>query len=107
VEEGVIGLDDPINKYLGDSGRAAGRESGREVFRVVNPLGDREITFRDLLTHRSGLTSDAAGSEFAVPPPLGTFLKAEYAQDHFDSYDRSVLPRWSAKVGTKTHEFPM
>src|SRR6185295_19108991 len=51
VEQGVIGLDDPVNKYL-------------KEFQIRNPLGDREITFRDLLTHRSGLNGNTAGSEF-------------------------------------------
>ena len=31
VERGIIGLHDPINKYL-------------KEFQVVNPLGEREIT---------------------------------------------------------------
>ena len=88
VERGIMGLHDPINKHLTD-------------FQVHNHLGEREITVYDLMTHRSGLTSGAAGSEFAVPKPLGEFLRDEYAEDMFESYDRSLLPRWSAKVGER------
>jgi CubicO group peptidase (beta-lactamase class C family) len=88
VEQGVIGLHEPVNRYL-------------KTFQIHNPLGDREITPFDLLTHRSGLTSDAAGSEFALPPPLGEYLAREYGKPMFESYDRSVVPRWSAKVGEK------
>jgi CubicO group peptidase (beta-lactamase class C family) len=86
VEQGVIGLDDPINKYL-------------KQFKITNPLGDREITFRDLLTHRSGLTSNAAGSEFALPEPLETHIKNGYARKMFESYDEKYLPLWTTKVG--------
>jgi CubicO group peptidase (beta-lactamase class C family) len=86
VERGVFGLDDPINKYI-------------KKFKITNPLGDREITFRDLLTHRSGLTSNAAGSEFALPVPLETHIKAGYARTMFESYDAKYLPLWTAKVG--------
>src|SRR5690349_14341541 len=45
VESGVLGLDDPVNDHLGG-------------LRIVNPHGDRPITLRDLLTHRSGLGTD-------------------------------------------------
>jgi len=88
VEQGVISLDDPINKYL-------------KKFKVTNPLGDREITFRDLLTHRSGLTSNAAGSEFALPAPLESHLTDEYSRKFFEPYDSTYLPLWTAKVGDK------
>ena len=88
MEQGVIGLHEPINRYL-------------KAFQIHNPLGDREITAYDLLTHRSGLTSDAAGSLLTTPPPLGEFLKREYAEPMFETYERSVVPRWSAKVGEK------
>ena len=85
VERGVMGLHDPINQYL--------------PFRVENPLGERDITVHDLLTHRSGLTSNAAGSQFTAPKPLGEHLAEGYAQEYFKSYDGTVLPRWSRKVG--------
>jgi len=88
VEQGTIGLYDPINKYLKD-------------FKVINPRGEREITFYDLLTHRSGLGGDAAGSEFAVPEPLGEYLKAIYARKGFPPYKGTAWPVWKAKVGEK------
>src|SRR5271165_723050 len=88
VEQGTIGLYDPINKYLKD-------------FKVVNPRGEREITFYDLLTHRSGLGRDAAGSEFTVPEPLNEYLKARYARKGFPPYKGTAWPVWTAKVGEK------
>ncbi len=88
VERGVIGLHDPINKYL-------------KEFQVINPLGKQEITFYDLLTHRSGLTTNAAGSDFVAPKPLGEHLKEGYSKKMFKSYKGTVLSRWSAKVGEK------
>lgn len=91
VEQGALALDEPINTYLR---RGAG-------FEVVNPLGARDITVRDLLTHRSGLTSDAAGSELAIPAPLATYLPAQYARPMLPSYSGASLPTWSAKVGEK------
>ena len=91
VEQGVLGLDEPINNYL--------RRNGG--FEVVNPLGPREITVRDLLTHHSGLTSDAAGSELEAPAPLGTYLRAQYGRRMLYSYSESSLPLWSAKVGER------
>jgi len=88
VDRKVIRLDDPINKYLKD-------------FQVVNPLGERDITFRDLLTHRSGLASNGASSDFAVPVALGEHLKRGYATRYNEYWHGTVVPRWSAKVGEK------
>jgi CubicO group peptidase (beta-lactamase class C family) len=88
VERGVMEIDAPINDYL-------------PGWRIVNPLGDREITLEDLLTHRSGLTGNAAGSDFSPPKPLGEHLREGYGQSHFKSYRGTVIPRWSAKVGER------
>lgn len=84
VERGVIGLHDPINKHL--------------PFKVTNPLGGREVTVHDLLVHRSGLGTDAAGSYFDRPRPLREELAEQYARASglmigMDS------PRWLAKAG--------
>ncbi len=87
VEKGVMRLDDPINKHLD--------------FEVTNPLGDRDITVEDLLTHRTGLASNAAHSEFALPPPLGEHLKARYAEETFPPYRSRATKHWSAKVGER------
>jgi len=86
VERGAIGLDDEINQYLTE-------------FQVTNPLGDREITFKDLLTHTSGMISNMAGPRFDTPKPLGEHLREGYAQEFFQPYNGTLLPRWSAKVG--------
>lgn len=87
VEQGVMGLHDPINKYL--------------KFKVVNPLGARDITVFDLLTHRSGLTTDAASSEFLKPEPLAEHVEHAYARRNFEMYGGNLIPIWSAKVGER------
>lgn len=89
VEQGALALDAPINTYL----RAGAG------FEVVNPLGNRDITIRDLMTHRSGLTSDAAGSELTIPAPLPQYLREQYARSRTTSYSGTAFPLWSAKVG--------
>jgi CubicO group peptidase (beta-lactamase class C family) len=89
VESGVIGLYDPINKHL-------------KEFKVINPLGEREITFYDLLTHRSGLGLNNAHSSLSAPPPLGAHLKAAYASKFNEEFQGAVVPLWTAKVGAKT-----
>jgi CubicO group peptidase (beta-lactamase class C family) len=88
VERGVLGLDDPINAHLFE-------------FKMTNPLGAREITVRDLLTHHSGLTGDAAGSDFKLPRPLGEHLRWQLNRPMLPGYSGTVLPLWSAKVGEK------
>ena len=57
VERGILGLDEPVNRYL-------------PGWKIVNLLGGREVTVRDLLTHRSGLTGNAAWSVLSNPKPL-------------------------------------
>jgi CubicO group peptidase (beta-lactamase class C family) len=87
VERGIMNLHDPINLHL-------------KGFRAVNPLGERDITVYDLLTHRSGLAGNDAGSDFQPPKPLQQHVKEGYAQPNFGSYAGTV-PRWGAKVGEK------
>jgi CubicO group peptidase (beta-lactamase class C family) len=88
VERGVIALDGPINDYL-------------KGVRAENPLGKREITVRDLLTHRSGLNENAAGSMYRIPPPLADHVRDGYAADTFRSYARSMTRRWGCEVGER------
>ena len=87
VERGLIGLDDPINDYLGD-------------LRVTNPHGRREITLRDLLTHRSGLGTDLGFCDGVPPMPLGDLLKRIFAEEKTDAYRGSVTSFWATPVGT-------
>src|SRR5579885_31221 len=42
VDEGEMAWDDPVRKYL-------------DWFHLSDPLADREVTLRDLLTHRTGV----------------------------------------------------
>ena len=44
VDEGKLGWDDPVRKHL-------------PYFRLADPLADRDVTVRDLLTHRTGVGS--------------------------------------------------
>ncbi len=86
VEKGVLGLDEPVNTYIKD-------------FQITNPLGDREITVKDLLTHSAGLLSNVAHPDFMPPRPLGEHLKFRYSQKNFQPYNETLLPLWGAKVG--------
>jgi len=88
VEQGVLELDQPINRYL-------------EAFQVENPLGERPVTVRDYLVHRTGLAVNAANSELVKPPPLGEHLKRAYADSMHEPYNRTMVKLWSAKVGEK------
>jgi CubicO group peptidase (beta-lactamase class C family) len=86
VERGLIGLDEPINGYLKD-------------LVVTNPHGQREITLRDLLTHRSGLGTDLGFCSRELPPPLGDVLRDVLARGRTDAYGGGVLPLWGTPVG--------
>ncbi len=86
VDRGVIALDDPINEHL--------------PFEVHNPLGDRDITVHDLLTHRSGLSSGGAKGVWDKPEPLEDALKASYDSDASPLLGGST-PFWIAKVGAR------
>lgn len=86
VEQGIVELDAAVAAYLPDVG-------------VSNPLGERPITVRDLLTHRSGLAENAAGSTFGRPVPLRDHLRQVYASGRNDYYYGTALPQWIAKVG--------
>jgi CubicO group peptidase (beta-lactamase class C family) len=88
VEQGTISLSDPINKYL--------------PFKVTNPLGDREVTIQDLMTHRSGLGDDRALSVFTAPGPLRQELRDEYNRPA-DTFMGNLSPRWIAKAGVQYH----
>jgi CubicO group peptidase (beta-lactamase class C family) len=82
ADQGVIGLDDPINRHL--------------PFAVQNPKGDRDITIRDLMTHHSGLNGDAAASRFEPPNALLDVVREEFATD---PQARRYGPRWTGRVG--------
>ena len=73
VDEGKVKWDDPVTKYL----------PGFEVF---DPYVTRELTVRDLLTHRSGLQR-------------GDFLwyGSEYDRDEILRRTRYLKPTWSLR----------
>jgi CubicO group peptidase (beta-lactamase class C family) len=86
VEHGVVGLDAPINDYLD--------------FPVINPLGAREVSVRDLLTHRSGLFTDGASSSLRRPRELNEHLRDDFARGTLD-YFHGSKPKWTAAVGER------
>jgi CubicO group peptidase (beta-lactamase class C family) len=88
VERGVLGLDSAVNRYL-------------PGWRITNPLGGREVTVRDLLTHRSGLAGNAAWSVFSSPRPLAEHVPAAYGRERTDYYGGATSPTWTAKAGEK------
>ncbi len=86
VDRGVIALDDPISRHL--------------PFEVLNPLGDRDVTVHDLLTHRSGLSGGGAKGVWDRPVPLEEALRASYARDTSPLLG-GTTPFWIGKVGTQ------
>ena len=63
IEEGKVGLTDPVSKYLPEfKGIKVAVEKDGEVQLVA---AEREITIRDLMTHTSGLLSGGAGQKKA------------------------------------------
>lgn len=87
VEAGHLSLDEPVNNHLGG-------------LRLDNPHGQREITLRDLLTHRSGLGTTLGFCDFVPPPPLGEHLARVFAAGRSDVYGGDLFPLWSTPVGT-------
>jgi CubicO group peptidase (beta-lactamase class C family) len=87
VEERVLDLYRPVNEYLSD-------------FRLVNPLGERDITTYDLLTMRAGLGTDALEGGSGTLPRLGDYLSEQLASGRGREY-HGRRPRWTAKVGTR------
>ena len=87
VEQGVLALDAPVNQYL------AG-------WQITNPLGGRAVTVRDLLTHRSGLSSNGAWSVLRDPKPLAEHIPEAYGKPQNDFYGGAV-PTWTARAGEK------
>jgi CubicO group peptidase (beta-lactamase class C family) len=86
VEQGRLGLDDRADRHL--------------PFKVENPLGDRPVTIRDLLTHQSGLgMPDCGDSQVEEPRPLADLLEAAYARPFHRSYEETAFPTWTARVG--------
>ncbi|HVM53345.1 MAG TPA: serine hydrolase domain-containing protein [Acidimicrobiales bacterium] len=86
VDRGVLDLDEPVNDHLGD-------------LRIVNPHGERPITLRDLLTHRSGLGTTVGFCDLVPPPPLGDHLRRVFARGTTDAYDGELFPLWATPVG--------
>lgn len=86
VDAGIVGLDDDVNEHLVD-------------LHVENPLGDRPITLRDLLTHRSGLGTTVGFCDLVPPPPLGDHLRRVLAAGRSDMYGGDLFPLWSTPVG--------
>ncbi|MSR02734.1 MAG: class A beta-lactamase-related serine hydrolase [Gemmatimonadetes bacterium] len=87
VEQGILELDGPVNRYL----------SG---WQIANPLGGRDVTIRDLLTHRSGLAGNGAWSVLRDPKPLAEHVPEAYGKKQNDFYG-GLLPTWATRAGEK------
>jgi CubicO group peptidase (beta-lactamase class C family) len=89
VERGVLGLEEPVSRYVKD-------------FAVANPLGDRSITVRDLLTHTSGLSEiDARYAELSQTESIQDYLKSVFARSEDKGSDGHYV-RWLGKVGERS-----
>ncbi|MEU7433860.1 serine hydrolase domain-containing protein [Streptomyces sioyaensis] len=88
VEAGLIRLDDPVNDHL-------------TGWKVINPLGDREITLRDLLTHRSGMGPTLGYCGLEPPQSLNEHLRRIFADGRSDLYGGAVMPLWTSPVGKR------
>lgn len=86
VDLGILSLDDAINEHL--------------PFEVSNPLGERDITVHDLLTHRSGLSSGGAKGVWHKPMPLAEALRESFDSD-MSPVGGGVTPFWVARVGDR------
>jgi CubicO group peptidase (beta-lactamase class C family) len=91
IEQGVLDLYAPVNAYLTD-------------FRLRNPFGEREVTIYDLLTFRSGLTTDTIDAQLDGSEPLSRYLAVQLERDirreyHGLNLAGKVVGRWSSKVG--------
>ncbi len=85
VDSGHLALDVPVNRYLD--------------FTVTNPHGERPITLRDLLTHRSGLGTTFGFCDLVPRPPLGRHLERVFAEGRTDVYGGSLFPLWATPAG--------
>lgn len=85
VDRGVINLDDPINRHL--------------PFKVNNPLGERDITVRDLMVHRAGLSVDGACS-WQPSVDLAETVEAEFSRE-WSPLMGGTMKRWIAPVGAQ------
>jgi CubicO group peptidase (beta-lactamase class C family) len=86
VEAGIVDLDGPVNDHLGG-------------LRIVNPHGDRPITLRDLLTHRSGIGTTLGFCDLVPPPPLDEHLRTVFKRGRGDAYGGDLFPLWATAVG--------
>jgi len=86
VEAGIVELDGPVNDHLGG-------------LRIVNPHGERPITLRDLLTHRSGLGTTMGFWSLVPPPPLDEHLRRVFKDKRTDMYGGGLMPLWATPVG--------
>ena len=94
VDEGKVGLDDPVSKYVPEFGAV-------KVWTPSGPVApSRPITVRDLLRHTSGLTYGFFGNT----PVDSLYLKArpsEQAKDLADPTTRLTVLPLLAEPGTR------
>ena len=117
MEEGVLGLDDPLSKYLPEFSHMRVCDDKRYEFhpgmsmvsllpkllffrmdKVKTVPADREITIRDLLSHASGLQQGVAGMMAMMKEN-----KNDSLQERIHSYSRYAL---DFQPGTATSYSP-
>lgn len=81
-EDGIINIEDPVSKYLPD-------------FEVKSRFPDnREITIKDILTHRSGISYGLARSVSVQSTPIHTIV-TDILKDNFISYPPGYRYKYS------------
>ncbi len=70
AEQGKLGLDEPVIRYRPD-------------FRLADPVATREVTLRDLLSHRTGV----AGGDFL-------WATGEFGRDEIVRRAATIAPAW-------------
>lgn len=87
VERGVVSIDAPVEEYVG--------------FPVRNGVDGAAVQVRDLMTHRSGLTSDCACCSWGPVEPLREHLETDFAEARHDVYRGGFSPKWSGRLGER------
>jgi CubicO group peptidase (beta-lactamase class C family) len=82
VDEGKLKWDDRVSDHL-------------ELFRLSDPLADREVTFRDLLSHRTGMPRHDflwAGNTTDTPDLIRRWTRAKASTSFRSTWEYSNVP---------------
>lgn len=79
VERGKLSLEDPVAKYIPSFKDLKVYVSGDSLENMVTREPSKEMTIRDLLTHRAGFTYGVFGTHFVDKLYMMTFSKGNFA----------------------------